>query len=95
MRNAFCAAMILVAGAAPCLAAEATVNSYTPSEAAKAKSAVTQAGYSPGALETVQDGNFFFTATKGDDIYTITVTRDGHVYASTGLPTQGASNTSG
>lgn len=92
MRHAFYAAIILVAGATPCLAAEATVNSSTPSEQAKAKSAVTQAGYTPGALQSVQDGNFFFTATKGSDLYTVTVTRQGQVFASTGLAIEGASN---
>ncbi len=44
------------------------------------------AGYRPTALQFVQDGNFFFNATRGGDIYSVTVTSAGKVYASTPLP---------
>lgn len=95
MRNIFYAAMMLFAGATPSLAAQTTVNSVTPSQEAKAKSAIVQAGYKPGALQSAQDGNLFFTATKGNDFYTVTVARGGEVYASTGLPIQGAATPAG
>lgn len=95
MRNAFYAAMMLLAGATPCLAAQSSVNSFTPSEEAKARTAITQAGYTPGVLQSSQDGNFFITATKGSDFYTVTVTPRGQVFASTGLPLQGTGNPAG
>ena len=95
MRNAFLAAMMVVAGATPSFAAQTTVNSYTKAQEDKARSEVVQAGYTPEALEASQDGNFFFTADKGNDFYSVTVTRDGKVYASTGLPIHGADKPAG
>lgn len=86
MRNTFLTAMIIAAGATPALAAPTTVNSYTPAEESHAKAEIVSAGYQPDALAAVQDGNFFFTATKGDELYQATVTRAGKVYVSTGLP---------
>jgi len=90
MRNVILAATMLAASVVPSFAAQPIVNFFTPSEEAKARSAIIQAGYQPEALEASQDGIFFFTATKGNDFYSVTVTPDGKVYASTGLPIQGS-----
>ncbi len=73
------------AEAAP-MASEGTVNSYTQAQEAHARREVINAGYRPTALQFVQDGNFFFNATRGADIYSVTVTSAGKVYASTPLP---------
>ena len=69
-----------------------TVNSFTPAEEAHARSAVTEAGYKPSILEFAQAGNLFFTATRDDNIYEVTVTPSGKTFASTGLPVTNATN---
>jgi hypothetical protein len=86
MRKPFLIAVMVVAGATAAFAAQGTVNSYTPSQEDRAKSAIVHAGYRPDDLAAVQDGNFFFTATKGDEFYQATVTPSGKVFVSTGLP---------
>ena len=91
MRKAFLAAMAIVAGATPALAAESTVNSYTPAQEDQAKARVVKAGYQPDKLAMVQDGNFFFAATKGGQTYQATVTKAGEVFVSTPLPSEDAS----
>jgi hypothetical protein len=90
MDKATVAALILLAGSTPSFAAQDTVNSYAVAEEARARTSVGEAGYRPDKLTMVQDGNFFFTATKGSDLYTVTVTSSGKVYASTGIPIQGS-----
>ena len=60
-----------------------TVNSYTPAQEANARNAATKAGFVPGPVLFAQAGNFFFNADKDDRSYALTVTPDGHVYAST------------
>ena len=67
-----------------------TVNEVTPAQEERARAAVTHAGYQPTALESAQDGNLFYTATRQGDIYTVTVTRSGQVFASTPLKAQPA-----
>ena len=67
-----------------------TVNAVSESEIARAKSAISHAGYQPGVLEMAQDHNLFFTATKGGEIYEITVTSDRKLYVSTGLRSHGS-----
>ena len=84
MRNAFLAAMAIFAGTTPALA-QATVNSFTPQQESRAKAEIASAGYRPDKLAAVQDGNFFFTATKGDELYQATVTSSGKVFVGTGL----------
>jgi hypothetical protein len=86
MRSAFLAVVMVVAGATTAFAAQTTVNSYTPAEESRAKATIVKAGYRPDQLAAVQDGNFFFTATKGGDTYQATVTTSGKLYVSTGLP---------
>jgi len=87
------AGLIAVTGAA--VGAETgtpgTVNAVSDGEIARAKAAITHAGYQPGALEMAQDHNLFFTATKGGDTYEITVTPDRKIYVSTGTPSRGSS----
>ena len=85
MRNVLLAAAVIVAGTTAAIAAQTTVNSFSPAQEGHAKEAITQAGYRPEALAAVQDGNFFFTATKGGDVYQATVTKNGKVFVSTGL----------
>lgn len=63
-----------------------TVNEITPSQEEKARAAVVHAGYQPTVLEFGQDGNLFFTATRGGRVYEVTVTPSGQVFANNGLP---------
>jgi len=63
-----------------------TVNEVTPALRARAEAAITKAGYRPTVLQFAQDGNLFFTATRNGQTYDATVTRDGKVYFSNGLP---------
>jgi hypothetical protein len=86
MRNAFLAAVMVVANATAAFAAQTTVNSYTQAEEGRAKAAITRAGYRPDTLAAAQDGNLFFTATKGGDFYQATFTASGKLFFSTGLP---------
>lgn len=75
----------VAAQAAP-IANKGTVNAYTQAQEARARREIRNAGYQPTSLEFVQAGNFFFNATKGNDIYSVTVVPSGKVYASTPLP---------
>ncbi|HWF65371.1 MAG TPA: hypothetical protein VN685_12225 [Rhizomicrobium sp.] len=88
MRNAMFAATMIVVSTTCALAAQATVNDYTQAQEDRAKSAIVRAGYRPETLAAVQDGNFFFTATKGSEFYQVTVAPSGKVFVSTGLPSQ-------
>lgn len=76
------AAALLTLCATAAFAQSGTVNGYTTAEAAKAKAAVQAAGYTPGTIAAAQAGNFFVNAKKGSDTYMVTVTADGHAYAS-------------
>ena len=67
-----------------------TVNEVTPAQLEHGRAAVTKAGYQPVVLESAQDGNLFFTATRNGMDYTLTVTRSGQVFASSGLPEKSA-----
>ena len=60
-----------------------TVNSYTPAQEADAHNAATKAGFIPGPILFAQAGNFFLNGEKDGRSYSLTVTPDGHVYAST------------
>ena len=62
-----------------------TVNSYTPAQEQKARSAARGAGYQPVNITMVQADNFFMTATRAGHRYELTVTPDGKVYASNPL----------
>lgn len=93
MRKAFLAAAVVVAAAvvgATAFAARGTVNSYTTAQEDRAKAKVVNAGYRPDKLAMVQDGNFFFTATKNGEQYQVTVTSSGKVYAGAGMPSENA-----
>lgn len=63
-----------------------TVNDYSPAQATKARHLAEQAGYSSTEIEFAQAGNLFLSGTHGGDIYSLVVTPDGKLYASTGLP---------
>ena len=63
-----------------------TVDEVTPAMKARGEAAVIHAGYRPTVLQFGQDGNLFFSATKGDETYDATVTRAGKVYVSNGIP---------
>lgn len=67
-----------------------TVNAVSEGEIARAKAAISHAGYQTGVLETAQDHNLFFTATKGGQMYEITVTPDKRLFVSTGLSSHGS-----
>lgn len=95
MRSVF-AALAMLLSAAPGVLAQTpdfhdTVNEVTPAQEARAKAAITRAGYRPTVLEFAQAGNLFFTVTKGGDVYEATVTPQGAVFVSTGLPASSAS----
>src|SRR5665213_840269 len=80
MKTIYLAAALLAATATAAFAQAGTVDAYTPADEAKAKAAVSAAGFTPGAVATAQAGNLFLSATKGADKYFVTVTADGHVY---------------
>ena len=60
-----------------------TVNSYTPAQEKRADNAARTAGYAPGIVTMAQAGNLFLDATRGGETYSLTVTPDDKVYAST------------
>jgi len=62
-----------------------TVNAVSENEIARAKGAISHAGYQPVVLQMAQDHNVFFTGTKGAETYGITVTPGGKLYVSTGI----------
>jgi hypothetical protein len=66
-----------------------TVNSVSENEIARARAAISRAGYKPTVLEFAQAGNLFFTATKDGSTYSITVTPSDQIFVSTGLPSSG------
>lgn len=86
MRTLFMTAFIMTTTMVPALAAGTTVNSFSPAQDARDRKAIVEAGYKPTVLEFAQDGNLFYTATKGGDMYGVTVVPSGQVYASNGLP---------
>jgi hypothetical protein len=59
-----------------------TVNSYTPAQEQKARSAARAAGYQPTIITMVQADNFFMDGTRAGRRYQLTITPDGKVYAS-------------
>lgn len=87
MRTLFMTAFIMTTMVVPALAAsETTVNFFSSAQDARDRKAIVEAGYKPTVLEFAQDGNLFYTATKGGDMYGVTVVPSGQVYASNGLP---------
>ena len=90
--------ILLMIGATPVSAAtttlpdlRGTVDAWTPAMIAKARHATLNAGYRPTAIEFVQDGNVFLTATRNDQVYGVTLTRSGKLFASNGIPELAAS----
>lgn len=84
---------LLAVTAAPASAAtfalpdfKGTVDASTPAMIDKARRAAREAGYQPVAVEFVQDGNVFLTATRDDRVYGVVLTRAGRFYASNGIP---------
>jgi hypothetical protein len=75
------AAMLAVSTSAA-FAQSGTVNAYNSADEAKAEAAVKAAGFTSTTLASSQAGNFYIKAMKGTDTYYVTVTADGHVYAS-------------
>ena len=59
-----------------------TVNSFTPAQEKRADAAARSAGYMPGIVTMAQAGNLFLDATRNGEIYSLTVTPDEKVYAS-------------
>ena len=97
MRMAFVAlGALLSAGSGAAVAQtmdfHGTVNDVTAPGQARGRAAIERAGYRATVLEFGQAGNLFFTATRSGDTYEATVTPEGKVYFSTGLP--GTSNAS-
>jgi hypothetical protein len=62
-----------------------TVNDYTAAQVSDARDASLEAGYIPDTVESAQAGNLFLTATKNGQVYTVVVTPNENVYASTPL----------
>jgi hypothetical protein len=85
MKKILLAAAVAAIPAAAALAQTGTVNAYTPADAAKARAAITAAGFTPGSIASAQGGALFVNATKGADKYVITVLPDGSVHAGTPL----------
>ena len=72
-----------------------TVNDYSASWASEARHDALKAGYVPSVIEMAQARNIFFTATRNGQIYTVVVTPDEKVYASTPLSPRGLVASSG
>ena len=68
--------------------AKGTVNDYSPAWASEARHDAIEAGYIPLNIEFAQAGNIFLTATHNGKLYTVVVTPDEKVYASTGITNQ-------
>jgi hypothetical protein len=68
-----------------------TVNDVSEAEIARARAAITRAGYTPTVLQFAQAGNLFFTAKKEGLTYGVTVTPSGETYFSNGSPAAGSS----
>jgi hypothetical protein len=60
-----------------------TVNTYTPAEEKRADDAARTAGYAPGIVTMAQAGNLFLNATRDGRTFSLTVTPDEKIYAST------------
>ena len=81
---------LMLASALPAVSADengrpGTVNYFTAAQQTRAFGAASQSGYTPTIVEAFQDGNFFLTARKGEELYEVTVTASGQVYPSTPL----------
>lgn len=72
-------------GALPLAHLGPTVNDYTAAQSQRAEAAARSAGFGDLEIVMVQDGNFFLNGQKEGQSYSITVTRDGKVYSSSGL----------
>ena len=90
----------LLLGAAPAMAADAsgaptptthpvTVNDFTPAQQQAAFRAVRAKGYSDPSVTMFQAGNVFVRGIKDGQVYQLTVTPRGQVYASTPTPLKG------
>jgi hypothetical protein len=71
-------------GALPLAHPGATVNDYTAAQSERAEAAARSAGFGDLEIVMVQDGNFFLNGQKQGQSYSLTVTRDGKVYSSSG-----------
>jgi len=80
MKKILLAAAIAAMPAAAALAQTGSVNGYSDAEAAKAKAAITAAGFTAGSVASAQGGALFVNATKGADKYVITVMADGTLH---------------
>lgn len=98
------AATALLLGAAPAMAADigmaiggaptptthpVTVNDFTPAQQQAAFRAVRAKGYSDPSVTMFQAGNVFVRGIKDGQVYQLTVTPRGQVYASTPTPLTG------
>jgi len=61
-----------------------TVNDYTAAQSQRAQAAARSAGFGELEIVMVQDGNFFLNGQRQGQSYSLTVTRDGKVYSSSG-----------
>ena len=71
-------------GALPLAHPGPTVDDYTAAQSQRAEAAARRAGFADLAIVMVQDGNFFLNGQKEGQSYSLTVTRDGAVYPSSG-----------
>ena len=90
--------ILLISAATPVSAAtftlpelKGTVDASTPAMIDKARHAARAAGYQPTAVQFVQDGNVFLTATRDNQVYGVVLTRAGKFYASNGIPERASS----
>jgi hypothetical protein len=63
------------------------VDDYTAAQSQRAEAAAQRAGFGHLEIVMVQDGNFFLNGQKEGQSYSLTVTRDGTVYSSSGSRT--------
>ena len=81
MKKILVTAALLAVSATAAFAQTGTVNAYTSADEAKARAAVTAAGFTPVAVASSQGGALFIRSTKGTDTYFVTVLPSGQVIA--------------
>ena len=71
-------------GALPLAHPGPTVDDYTAAQSERAEAAARGVGFGDLEIVMVLDGNFFLNGQKQGQSYSLTVTRDGKVYSSSG-----------
>lgn len=88
-RNTVFCVGLLLAGTPAVAQSGTTVNDYSVADRVRAEKAARAAGFAPVAVVMAQAGHLFLNAEKDGQTHVLTVTPEGKVYASTGVPSPG------